>query len=362
MTSMADKVFAGVSLAQRLWSEVHERLDFDARRREADFRNLRARFYLEYWSNAAQAIGAEIEELGYGFLKIRRDGKSTIVRGYSVQLDNHITLQLAGNKTLTYHLLSKHGHPTPRFLQFKLADLAPAEYFLAELDGPAVIKPASDTGGGKGITMHIDSLGKLRKAAHMAAMQCPDLLVEEQLRGNSYRLLYLNGKFVDAVRRDPPRVTGDGVGNIKSLVCAENKHRLNGQKITALSPLTMDLESKLTLLEQGFDMNTIPPAQSQVLVKTVVNQNTSQENHCVRDEVHPSIVKAGQEIVTQFGIELGGIDLLTADITVPLEESKAVINEVNTTPGLHHHALVAEERARLPIAEMILDYIFSRNS
>jgi cyanophycin synthetase len=95
-------------------------------------------------------------------------------------------------------------------------------------------------------------------------------------------------------------------------------------------------------------------------VKTVVNQNASRENHCVREEVHPSIVQMGREIVALFGIELGGLDLLTSDIGVPLDESRGVINEVNTTPGLHHHALVAEVSKALPIGEMILEYLYSR--
>ncbi len=79
----------------------------------------------------------------------------------------------------------------------------------------------------------------------------------------------------------------------------------------------------------------------------------------------PAEITAGREndveaILTRFGIELGGLDLLTPDIGVPLAECGGVINEVNTTPGLHHHVLIAEESKELPVAEMILEYIFGR--
>lgn len=348
----------------RLWESLAERLDFEAKRRDAGFQKLRSRFYHEYWTDAAGAIGAEIEDLGQGYLRIRREAQWTFVRGYEVQLDDHLTLKLAGNKPLTNRLLAEYGYPVPRFLEFGLSEMQVAESFAAVLEGSAVVKPASGTGGGNGVTMGIETNRDLRKAVRKAASFHRDLMIEEQVSGSSFRLLYLNGEFVDAVRRDPPRVTGDGTNCVEQLIHAETQRRLaafvDGERVTALSPLTIDQDVPAVLSAQGISLKSIPKLGESVLVKTVVNQNAARENHRVREEVHPSIVEMGREIVSLFGIELGGLDLLTPDIGAPLSEAGGVINEVNTTPGLHHHVLLTEESKELPVGEMILEHIFCR--
>jgi len=344
----------------RLWDSLAERVDFEAKRRNAGFQKLRARFYREYWSAAARAIGAEVEDLGQGYLRISREAQWTFTRGYEVQLDDHLTLKLAGNKSLTSRLLAEFGYPVPRYCAFRLSELQAAESFSAALGGPAVVKPARGTGGGDGVSMGIETARDLRRAARKAASYQRDLMIEEQVSGSSFRLLYLNGKFVDAVRRDPPRVTGDGTSTVRDLIRAENERRLVAERVTALSPLTIDRGVSAALFAQGISLKSIPERGDPVLVKTVVNQNAARQNHRVRDEVHPSIVEMGREIVALFGIELGGLDLLTPDIGAPLNDVGGVINEVNTTPGLHHHVLLTEESKTLPVGEMILEYIFGR--
>ena len=68
-----------------------------------------------------------------------------------------------------------------------------------------------------------------------AARFDPDLIVEEQIEGQSWRLLFIDGRFLDAVRRDPPRITGDGRHSIAALVAAENAARLTGRAAVDLS-------------------------------------------------------------------------------------------------------------------------------
>ena len=44
-------------------------------------------------------------------------------------------------------------------------------------------------------------------------------------------------------------------------------------------------------------------------------------------------VRAAHSIRSRFA----GVDIITKDLAIPLEESGGVINEINTTPGLHNH-------------------------
>lgn len=318
------------------------------------------KFYKQYWQKVVENITAQISDTGYGYYKIEKNNKKTYVNSYKVMLDDHVTLNLVGNKPFVLKALQEQGLPVPEFLEYNINDIDLAYNFLSGLGRYAVVKPASGTGAGRGVTTRINNNRSLQKASALAASFSTKILIEEQVEGDSFRLLYINGDFIDAIRRDPPIVIGDGKNNIKNLVDNENYKRINSDKILTFHPLIIDLECKLKLKEQGLDIKSIPKLDQKIILKTVVNQNSCFENHIVRDSVHPSIISMGQTIVNELGIKLGGIDVIAKDITMPLDKSNGVINEINTTPGLHHHFLVAEIDEIVPVGELVLDYIFTK--
>lgn len=341
---------------ERAWSLVSPR----ERRLRAGFRELRSRFYRELWGQTALALGADLESLGRDIFRIRKAGSHTFVRLSEVMLDDHLSLELAGDKPLTYRLLAEHGLPAPRHLEYSLGNVRRAYRFVEDLGAEAVVKPARGTGGGAGITTGVRTYSQFERASIEASRAGSDLLVEEQVRGSSYRLLYLGGELIDAVRRDPPCVRGDGQKSLRRLVAEENQARLDGARTSALSPLTVDLECRLRLEASGLSMSAIPAAGRAVELKTVVNQNTSQDNHRVCDRVHSSIIRLGKDAVAALGLQLAGVDLITPDVAVPLHEAGGTLSEVNTTPGLHHHYLVSGDPLPVPAAELVLDFIFAR--
>ncbi len=324
------------------------------------FSGLQKKFYIDFWKSAADVIGASVTNVGYGYFRIDKGDKKTYVRDYNVMLDDNVTLKIAGNKPFVLNILNDGGFPTPRYLEYKIDEVEKAQQFLVDLGRNVVIKPASGTGAGRGVTTHIDDEVKVRKASFFAASFCETLLIEEQVKGDSFRLLYLNGMFVDAIRRDPPFVIGDGKNTIQTLVKKENDKRIQSAEVLTFHPLIIDMECKLKLKEQGLDYKSVIDAEKKVIIKTVVNQNSCFENHIVRDSVHPSIIETGKNVVTELGITLGGIDVITQDISKSLAEVNGIINEINTTPGLHHHILVAEKDEILPVGSMVLDYIFKQ--
>lgn len=325
------------------------------------FERLRERFYRQLWEEAAAEIGAKLEDFGYGYYKISRDAAYTFVQEAKVMLDDHLSLRMAGNKPLVHRILSERNYPVQDYLEYRLPSLAKALEFLRKTGGPCVVKPAAATGAGNGITTKIRTLSQLRKASLWAATFSERLLIEKEIAGSSYRLLYLNGKFLDAVRRDPPVVVGDGKRSLKALVQLENRKRLQGPEILALSPLEIDYECKLCLQQQGYSPGYRPGAGEKIALKTVVNQNSATENESVRQVVHPGTIKIGAEIADLFKLKLVGVDLITPDITRPLSEVGGVINEINTNPGLHHHYLIKNKSENAGVAGRILEYILSRS-
>lgn len=346
-------------MARRYYGRGKSLVDLSSRKQRAKFELLRMRFYEVYWKEIAASFGAQIEDIGYGFLKVTKGDKQTFVRRYNVMLDDHVTLNIAGNKPLSQRMLREAGYPAPRFLEYDLSTLNQAADFMQQLRRNVVIKPAFGTGAGRGITTKIRTYEQLKKATHRAAAFSKRLLVEEEGQGDSYRLLYLNGQFIDAIKRERPTLLGDGSSTVEKLITMENSKRLSAPPFTALSPITTDFECRRKLRDQGLALNHVPAIDERLVVKDVVNENSFRENHVIRDAVHPSIVKIGSEVASLFGIQLLGLDLIASEIDVPLKESGGIINEINTTPGLHHHYLISNEAERLPVGETILEFILS---
>ena len=354
---------AQLSRARRLYDRARRNLSPSQRRERIQFDRLRDTFYLDFWAETATALGATVEPIGYGYLRIAKAGRWTLVRRSEVMLDDHLSLELAGNKPLVHRLLAEYGLSASRHCEMTLASLERGREFLRQAGGRAVVvKPASGTGAGHGVTMGIRDARALERAARRAAVFCPDLLVEEEIAGASYRLLYLDGELIDAVRRDAPSVVGDGQRTIAELIGGENRGRLSASPIRSLHPITVDVECRGYLESQGKQLDDTPATGERVVVKRVVNENAAADNQRVLEQVHPRVAELGTRIVKTFGLSLVGVDLITADIAVPLEESGGVMNELNTTPGLHHHVLVAEPSERAPIGERLLDHIFDERS
>lgn len=345
-------------IVRRLINCIRPYDGFRNRKLIKSYSGFQTEFYRDFWAQAAKEIGANIVDVGYGFIKIQLNDADTYVVDSKVMLDNHITLKIAANKPLVLKLLQDDDSYVPQFIEYQLSSIDTAAAFLEKSGVDMVVKPANGTGAGKGVTTHIDSFKKLKKASQLASTYGDSLLMEEQIEGDSYRLLYIGGEFVDCIRRDPPVVIGDGVSDIKTLIKNENNMRISSKGSLTFHPLIIDMDCKLKLKEQGLSIKSIPEKNQYIVVKTVVNQNNRFQNHVVRDDVHKDVIAIGKKIMDDLGIELGGIDVITSDIGVSLQQSKGVINEVNTTPGLHHHVLVEEKNKILPIGEMVLNYIF----
>ncbi|KPK29056.1 MAG: hypothetical protein AMJ61_00535 [Desulfobacterales bacterium SG8_35_2] len=324
------------------------------------FEKLRCRFFDNLWQNAAKKIGAKAERFGYGFTKVNYNSHFTFVLNSMVMLDNHLTLKIAGNKPLVLRLLKEQNIPTQKYLEFDIYDLSKAYKFLKAQAASCVVKPAGSTGSGNGITTKIHTYEQLKKASYLAATYDKRLLIEEEIPGDSFRLLYLNGQLLDVVKREAPHVVGDGMHNFKHLILKENQERLKGDPIIALSPLEIDYECILNLQHLGYSLSHIPNKSEKIPVKTAVNQNRCTENESLKQGVHPSIIVMGTNIAKLLNWKLLGVDLITTDISKPLDEVQGVVNEINTTPGLHHHYLIKNKEIAAPIAESILEYIFKQ--
>jgi cyanophycin synthetase len=124
-----------------------------------------------------------------------------------------------------------------------------------------------------------------------------------------------------------------------------------------LIPLSPELECTPSLEGPRLTPASVAARAQRIVVKSVINQNGRNDNDTVRDRMHPSLECLGSQLVASMGVRLAGLDVITADIGVPLEEAGGVINEVNAPPRLHYHALVSDPAKAAPVGERVLDRV-----
>src|SRR4051812_12660836 len=306
--------------------------------------------YTEIWRGAAEKVGADVRELGSGFLEVSRGGPSAKLWQQVVPLDDPVTLRLALDKPVVHDLLSNAGVPVPEHLEWSFSDPAPALAFIERVGGPTVVKAASGTGGGEGTTAGVDTPVRLMRARLQAGRFGGRLLIERQVPGPVHRLLFLDGELIDVIRHVPPRLEGDGRATVQELLEAENQRRLRAAGAAGLSLLDVGLDTVFTLERQGLRLDSVVPAGATITLQTVTNDNRIEDTQTVTEPLHPELVDAARRAATAVGLRLAGVDVITPDASQPLEHAGGVVAEVNGTPGIHHHYHVADAAKATPVA------------
>jgi len=314
-------------------------------------------FYARIWREAATHLGASIESLGHDVFEIRLGEVHTRVLQNFTGMDNLGTHCVVRAKPVIYRLMQRAGLPTPRFVDFDIQDLGPAVTFMENTGTDCVVKPASGTGGGLGVTTGVRSRWQLARAAFAAGSYGGSLLIEEQVKGENYRLLYLDGKLIDAVIRRPPSVIGDGKSSIANLVEAVNSQRLRQDQFVSHDLLSVDMDMKHTLAKQGLSLRSVPAQGGVVFLKTVINQNSGVDNETATPLLCASVIADGARAAALAGVRLAGVDVITTDPSRPLRDTGGVLLEVNSPPGYfwHYH----KRDGAFPLAVHVLECLLA---
>jgi len=308
-------------------------------------------FYRTVWGEAADTLDLPVTDIGGQFFEIRCPGSVLRVCKNITSLDDGVTVAIAANKPLVHRLLADRGVPVPAHLACGYRNADAAWAFVRRRGQPCVVKPAEGTGGGTGITMDVSTRNGLVAAMGRAGSYCRDLVVEEQIPGDNYRLLYLDGTLIEALKRRPPRLLGDGTSTVRGLIAAHITRGADASPAGRTSGHS-DRRIRRLLAQTGRVPDDVPAAGEPLRLRRVIDMDDRQDNESVTASVCAAIVDAGAAAAAAVGIRLAGVDVITPDRSVALDDAGGAVIEVNTGPGLHYHYMTAGEPT--PVASLIL--------
>ncbi len=281
---------------------------------------------------AAKKRGLPCEVVGRQHLRLGQ-GKAQHQIYSSMTDTTSITAQkVCSDKRLTNRRLSDLRLPVPQ--QMRVGSSEEAQAAAAKLGFPIVIKPLKGNRG-QSVTVGLTDPDSIDAAFELAHQVDSDVLVERFVPGSDHRLLVIGGKFVAALTRRPPTITGNGKATVEALVDALNadpyRDGFRGFKVEK------DAEMNRLLALSGLTLDDVLSEGQTVPLRSAANVSTGGMPVDVTDQVHPDNREMAERAARGVGLDIAGIDFLTTDIARSYREVGGKIIELNARPGLCMH-------------------------
>jgi cyanophycin synthetase len=272
---------------------------------------------------------------------------------------SHIAVELASDKEETNKILGQLGLPVPKQELVQSEDGAARA--ARRIGYPVVVKPYNGNHG-RAVAIHLTTDEQVRVAFKAAQEVSRSVIVESFQAGDDHRLLVVNGVLVAATKRTPGHVVGDGqhtVAELVEIVNADPRRGVGHEKV--LTRLALDDQALRLLAEKGYDASTVPAAGEVVFLRSTGNLSTGGTATDVTDIIHPDNREMAERAIKAIGLDVGGVDFLTPDITESYRKHGGAICEVNAAPGFRMHSAPSEGKAR-DVAGPVLDMLFPAGS
>ncbi len=269
----------------------------------------------------------------------------------------HIAVEISCDKEDTHNLLNDLGLPVPQ--QYMVYSTQNAIKRAHKIGYPVVLKPLN-ANHGRGVSINLTTDEEIETAFEFAREQGTSraVLVESYMTGFDHRMLVVNNELVAVAKRVPGHVVGDAKQTISQLIDKVNEDPRRGighEKV--LTVIEIDNQAKRLMDNEGYTPDTILKKDEIFYLRDTANLSTGGTAIDLTDVVHPDNREMAIRAIMAVGLDIGGVDFLTDDISKSYKEIGGGIVEVNAAPGFRMHVAPSEGQPR-DVAGKVLEMLF----
>jgi cyanophycin synthetase len=261
---------------------------------------------------------------------IKKDSK---VINYDKSFNSIESVKISKNKMKTSLILKENKLPVPNFVGLSYSNFKNLKKDVKNLKFPLVAKPMM---GSLGIDVETDiyDFKSLQVIVRYLSTKYNNIQIEEQVSGNSYRILIFNGNIIDIVERSKAYVIGNGHSNVIQLLNKLNETKKDAHKIKHVS--------RRYINKQGYNLDNVIPRDKKLYISNIINLHNGAILNKVDLNKVPEINKKLFIYAAKIlNVKMTGLDFLSDNIYIPYYKNNGKILESNPTPdiGIHFNSL-----------------------
>ncbi|MEO0575982.1 MAG: cyanophycin synthetase [Pseudomonadota bacterium] len=269
----------------------------------------------------------------------------------------NIAVEISCDKEDTHNLLNDLGLPVPQ--QRMVYSRRDAVRAANRIQYPVVVKPLN-ANHGRGVSINLTDDDAVADAFDVARDRGTSraVLVESFITGMDHRMLVVDGELVAVAKRVPGHVVGDGKHTLAELIDIVNQDPRRGlghEKV--LTQIEIDQQAERLMENAGFTPDSVIDAGEVFFLRSTANLSTGGTAIDMTDTVHPDNRAMAERAVMAVGLDVGGVDFLTDDISQSYKDIGGAIVEVNAAPGFRMHVAPSEGMPR-DVAGKVLNMLF----
>lgn len=281
-----------------------------------------------------------------------KDGSKRYFRYNTLDLNPVGASDIAKDKDYANFFMARMGYPTVRGKSFfsdewckaiqSRRNTSAAYAYAKKLGLPVIVKPNSGTQG-IGVAL-VHTKQEFFRALKQIFKNDRVALVQQQVRGQDYRIVVLDKEIISAYERIPLNVVGDGRSTIKQLLAKKARAFVASSRDTRINLKDPRISTKLK--HQGLTLRSIPARGERVFLLDNANLSTGGDAVDVTKDIHPEFKKLAIKLTKDMGLRLCGVDLMV-DGDIQNRPRRCWILEINAAPGLDHYVKTGKAQQKI---------------
>lgn len=255
------------------------------------------------------------------------------------------SIKICSNKDICTSFLQRIGFSTPKSINYTRETTKknnslyePMLDFFKNVPSngfkyPLIIKP-STLSQGIGITK-VNNFNEASEAIKISLeSKSRTFIIQEYIEGNDFRIVVLGDKVIQAYKRVPFHIVGNGINSVKELLESKVKEFIENDRDKKVDK--NDERILKCIKDKGYDLDSVLEEGKTLNLQNIANLSLGGTSVDYTNQITPFFKNVAVKIAKALNLDMCGIDIITSSIDDENNKDYKIL-EVNSAPGLDNY-------------------------